>query len=155
MTENFANIGEPIPVEFECDLDDGLLPYPNATLGKVRVSLSVTFVKPEVHAEGTIAFTIRGYCDRCLAEIERKVLLPFDQVFYKDVVEDGYVYSGSKLDATKAVCDEIALSMPISLLCKQDCKGLCPKCGANLNETQCDCDTTRENAFAALKNLKF
>ena len=157
LTDNFAQVGEPIEYSCVCDLDDGLLPYPNASLAKTEVRLNVTFVKPNVQAEGTIVCLIKGFCDRCLKETVRSVELPFNQTFYKDSTpdEDGYVYSGSRLDATKAVCDEIVVSLPMSFLCKPDCKGLCPKCGVDLNERQCDCDTDRENVFAALKNLKF
>lgn len=157
LTDNFAHVGEPIDYLFVCKLDDGLLPYPNARLSKVEAHLTVTFTNPNVLAEGMLNCYVDGYCDRCLAEVSRRIDLPFSQIFYKDVAieEDGYVYNGSKLDATKAVCDEIALSVPSGLLCKEDCKGLCPKCGTNLNERQCSCDTTRDNALAALKNLKF
>ena len=143
LTDNFAHVGESIDYLFVCKLDDGLLPYPNARLSKVEAHLTVTFTNPNVLAEGTLNCYVDGYCDRCLAEVSRRI------------EEDGYVYNGSKLDATKAVCDEIALSVPSGLLCKEDCKGLCPKCGTNLNERQCSCDTTRDNALAALKNLKF
>ena len=157
LTDNFANVGEPIRYSAECKLDDSLLPYPNARLVKVVADLVVTFTKPNVQVVGDITCVIEGFCDKCLDEISTKIVLPFNQIFYKDSSdeEDTYVYSDSRLDATKAVCDEIVLSLPSSLLCKQDCKGLCPKCGVNLNEQQCDCDTSRENAFSVLKNIKF
>ncbi len=157
LTENFAHVGEPICFDFQCKLDDGLLPYPDAKIVKADVHFEVTFVNPDILVKGKISCHIEGFCDRCLALIKRQIDLPFCQTFYKDSAEeeDGYVYSGSRLDATKAVCDEVVLSVPVSLLCKEDCKGLCPKCGTNLNERQCECDLSRENAFAALKNLKF
>ncbi len=156
LTENFAAIGEPIDFSFKCNLDDSLLPYPNAKFVQAEVQLAVTFLKPNLLVKGNIICHIKGFCDRCLADISRKFDIPFDQIFYKDSAddEDGYVYSGSRLDVTKAICDEIVLSLPTALLCKPDCKGLCPKCGANLNVEQCNCDTSRENVFVALKNLK-
>ena len=147
------------PVEFvkECELDSNLLPYPNAKLAKVELQLSAQFDKPNVHVFGQIVCHIDGYCDKCLERVCRAVALDFDQVFYKDSAEDvdAYVYTDSRLDVTKAVCDEISLSLPTSLLCKDDCKGLCSKCGVNLNEQQCDCDTSKQNPFSVLKNLKF
>ena len=157
LTDNFAHEGEAIEFCTEYKPTENLLPYPNAELSNVSVRLTATFTKPNVLLQGTLSCYIRGFCDRCLAEISRQTDLSFNQIFYKDVAddEDGYVYSGSKLDATKAICDEIVLSLPIAFLCKEDCKGLCPKCGTNLNDGQCDCDVSRENAFAALKNLKF
>ena len=157
LTENFANIGSSVPFSADCKLSSDLLPYPNATLAKVSLELEVTFVKPNVRVVGEIVCYIDGFCDKCLSEVSAQIVLPFDQIFFKDSSddEDNYVYTDSRLDLTKAICDEIVLSLPSSLLCKDDCKGLCPKCGANLNEQQCDCDTSRENAFSALKNLKF
>ena len=157
LTDNFANVGSAISVALDCKLDSDLLPYPNAVLSKVSLELEVTFVKPNVAVKGMIVCHVDGFCDKCLGEVSTQILLPFDQIFFKDSAdeEDAYVYTGSRLDLTKAICDEIVLSLPSSLLCKRDCKGLCPKCGVNLNEQQCDCDISRENAFSVLKNIKF
>ena len=158
LTESFANAGSSVAFQREVHLSDDLLPYPNAKLDKVILDFDVTFVKPDVTIEGTITCVVDGYCDRCLRSVASSISFPIQQTFYLEGTEDefaDYVYSGSKLDATKAVCDEILLSLPSSLLCEQECKGLCPKCGVNLNEQQCDCDTTRENPFSVLKDLKF
>ena len=157
LTENFANVGSSIHFVKDCKLDSDLLPYPNATLEKVSLELDVTFVKPNVAVVGEIVCFVHGFCDKCMSEVSTQISLPFNQIFFKDSSddEDGYVYTDSRLDLTKAICDEIVLSVPSGLMCKQDCKGLCPKCGVNLNEQQCDCATSRENAFSVLKNLKF
>ena len=157
LTQNLANVGKSIAFKSEVQLDDSLLPYPNAKFNKVTVDFDVTFVKPNVSVVGSIVCVVEGYCDKCLLNIVKSIELPFNQTFYKDGTagEDDYVYCDSKLDATKAVCDEIVLSLPSGFVCKDDCKGLCPKCGANLNEQQCDCDVTRDNAFSVLKDLKF
>ena len=156
LTEVFAT-GGPVQYFVECKLDSNLLPYPNAELTKVELELAAQFHKPNVHVSGEIICHVDGFCDKCLNKTSRKVTLDFDQIFYKDSAdeEDAYVYTDSMLDITKAISDEIALSLPTSWLCKPDCKGLCPKCGVNLNEQQCDCDVTRENAFSVLKNIKF
>lgn len=157
LTENLSRVGDSIDFECECQLGDWLLPYPNAKLIKTVVKLAVTYLKPNIRAEGLIVCCVQGFCDRCLADVYQQFELPFCQTFYKNSAqdEDSYVYFGSKLDATKAVCDEIVLGLPVNLLCKADCKGLCPKCGSNLNNQPCNCDTSRENVFSVLKNLKF
>lgn len=156
LTENMAQVGKSLPFTGEYQLDSSLLPYPNAKLVKVVVRFDVTFTNPNVEVEGTIACLVKGLCDRCLEEITASYKLPFSQIFFKDVAEDDeYIYSASLLNATKAVSDEIALSMPSLFLCKKDCKGLCSKCGTNLNKQTCSCDTVKENAFSILKNLKF
>lgn len=157
LTENIANVGQTLSFTGEFMLPNELLPYPNALLVKVATDFDVTFTNPNVNVSGIIACFVRGNCDRCLRDIDVKINIPFNQTFYKDEAEedDQYVYTSSLLDVTQAVSDEIVLSLPMSLLCKEDCKGLCPKCGCDLNERQCDCDTSRENPFSVLKNLKF
>ena len=156
LTEVLAS-GQSVQYKVECKLDSSLLPYPDAQLNKVELDLTAQFDKPNVRVFGQIVCHIDGFCDKCLAPVCKAVTLDFDQIFYKDSSDevDAYVYTDSKLDVTKAISDEIALSLPTAWLCKEDCKGLCPKCGVNLNEQQCDCDTSRPNAFSALKNLKF
>ncbi|MEG1706531.1 MAG: DUF177 domain-containing protein, partial [Clostridia bacterium] len=69
--------------------------------------------------------------------------------------EECYLLEGTKLNIQKAVEDEIVLALPISILCQENCKGLCPKCGINLNKSTCSCDTAKGNAFSVLKNIKF
>ena len=156
ITKSLANAGVSQPFCGDFVLDGNLLPYPNATLDKVSVKFDVTFVKPNVEVAGTITCVIDGSCDRCSGQVHKQIVLPFATTFVKDEADDGqYAYTGSKLDATKAVEDEIIVSLPTLLLCKEDCKGLCPKCGTNLNTSQCDCNLQKENVFSQLKNLKF
>ncbi|MCM1194917.1 MAG: DUF177 domain-containing protein [Corallococcus sp.] len=157
LTENIAHAGSELHFEGEYSLPDDLLPYPNSALDKVAFEATVTFTNPNVLIDGAITCFVSGFCDRCLERVTTQIELPFKQIFFKDsgLESDDYVYFNSLLDATKAVSDEIVLSMPISLLCKDDCKGLCPKCGRNLNNGTCDCDSSKENPFSILKNLKF
>lgn len=155
LTESLANVGEEIPFCGDFFMPDELLRYPNAHLNKVSVNFSVAFVKPNVIVKGTVLCDISGMCDRCLDDVHKTFSLSFEQTFFKDVAqEDGYSYNGSKLDATKAVEDEIVLSLPTLLLCKPDCKGLCPTCGVNRNSEQCSCDSYKDNVFSVLKNLQ-
>ena len=154
LTKPLANVGVETAFSGEFVPTESLLPYPQAELTKVEVHFSVTFLKPDVAVKGEIVCHVVGNCDRCLTDVDTHIVLPFEQVFFKDKAED-YCYEGSKLDATKAVQDEIVLSLPTLLLCSADCKGLCPKCGVNKNTTQCDCDTHKDNPFSQLLNLKF
>lgn len=157
LTKSLANCGKKIPFRGDFLLGgEKLLPYPDAILQKVSLNFLVTYLNPSVNVCGTISCFVNGHCDRCCDEISKQFELAFDQTFSKDKAEeDRYAYFGSKLDVTKAVKDEIVLQMPTLLLCKPDCKGLCPKCGVNRNSTECDCDTERKNVFSELKNLKF
>ena len=155
LTKSLANVGESVAFCGEFLPSENLLPYPQAQLVSVAVDFSVTFVKPDVLVQGEISCHVVGKCDRCLTDVDTHVVLPFEQTFFKDKLEDGYTFEGSKLDATKAVQDEIVLSLPTLLLCSPECKGLCPNCGVNKNTTECDCDTRKDSPFSQLLNLKF
>ena len=86
-------------------------------------------------------------CDRCLAAATEKLSSDFAEEFDKSAVIDDLI------DVTELLRDEMLLSRPMKNLCKADCKGLCPVCGANLNDGDCGCDRAVVNPkFAALKN---
>ncbi len=87
--------------------------------------------------EGEIFFTLKGSCTRCLEQAEREYVIPFCEVCGE---EDGYPVSCDKIDLGKIVDDAIIMNMPVKFLCKDDCKGICPDCGVNLNDAACKCE---------------
>jgi len=94
-------------------------------------------------------------CDRCLKEFKYTVEFSFTE-YYKESPDDTqYKYSGETIELGDMLTDNIILNLPTKLLCEQDCKGLCPKCGANLNEGQCGCESEPDesNPFYGLKDL--
>lgn len=86
--------------------------------------------------EGEVVFTVKGACTRCLAETEKTFSADFNEVFG----EDGYRIVNGKIDLSKMVDDIIIMNTPVAFLCKDDCKGLCPTCGKNLNDGECKCN---------------
>ena len=82
------------------------------------------------------------------------MLSPADKV--KDVDDvDHETYRGDEVDLDDYLRGLIAVSLPVKVVCGEDCKGLCPKCGANLNRETCDCEKQWEDPrFAVLKKLK-
>lgn len=89
-------------------------------------------------------------CDRCLESVEVSfdidvdLVLEFDENGKLKATEDDYdelcYVNGYDLDVDKMVCEEIMIGFPMKVLCKEDCKGLCPNCGTNLNRHECGCD---------------
>ncbi|MEM7816404.1 MAG: DUF177 domain-containing protein [Candidatus Aenigmatarchaeota archaeon] len=71
-------------------------------------------------------------CSRCLEEVGQIVLQDFK--FFYEVKE-----LGDYLDMDEKIREEILLDFPMKVLCREDCKGLCPKCGLNLNFYECNC----------------
>jgi len=100
--------------------------------------------------EGMVHFV----CDRCLKA--------FDQVLSGDVTReisdvDGFdvewlVIRDGLIDLVEALTDDILINLPIQLVCDEDCKGLCPSCGINLNQDVCSCD--QEKIDPRLEGLK-
>ena len=102
--------------------------------------------------QGETDVTISVPCDRCLASVSvclhlvieknLKVSEDADAVKDDDSLEQLEYMNGCQLDADRLVYGEILLAWPAKVLCAKDCKGICAKCGANLNETDCSCDWT-------------
>lgn len=88
-------------------------------------------------------------CDRCLTQATENQIHEFEEEFDKSEAVDDL------LDVTELLRDVLLANQPMKNLCKADCKGLCPKCGANLNDGDCGCDKfIVDPRFAALESLK-
>ena len=108
---------------------------------------------------GTVTTCLHGVCDRCAADFTRDVEIPIDVVLVTELAneenEDEWVFP---LEADAADLDEIVrtvfvLNMDSKMLCKPDCKGLCCRCGKNLNDGECTCQKEIDPRFAALRQL--
>lgn len=111
-------------------------------------------------AKGKIEAAIKTNCFKCGEEVRVNLEIDFDEEFHSDENEDFYVLNGSQIDLSQMIIDKILLNFPANILCKKDCKGLCAKCGANLNKEKCECDNELDlsdpaNPFSILKKLKF
>lgn len=115
-----------------------------------RFSIHISKVgENNILAKGSGELTIRGPCDRCLEEFETEIEVP-EICHYIEGVENEFV------DLTAEVREDILLALPLRLTCRDDCRGLCPNCGGNLNQGDCRCqrETAGEaNPWAALDGL--
>lgn len=88
-------------------------------------------------------YRLRHKCDRCLIEFERYYAVSCDAVVVKSLSsednDDYIVVGGNELDLDEHIISDLILHFPSKVLCKEDCKGLCQFCGADLNETICSC----------------
>lgn len=95
-------------------------------------------------------------CDRCLAEKSVREVYPFAEEFRRagcgETDAEATVFEGDVIDLAPLVRDTILAAQPIRNLCRPDCMGLCPKCGADLNRGDCGCD--REVLDIRLEALK-
>ena len=108
---------------------------------------------------GSIRTTIHGICDRCASPFDRDVHLPIDVVLVTEMAneenEDEWVFplEGDSADLDDIVRTVFVLNLDSKLLCKEDCAGLCHRCGKNLNDGPCNCQKELDPRFAALKQL--
>lgn len=99
--------------------------------------------------EGEFQVKAQIPCDRCLTEVDVPIPVSFSkEVDMKqsaegriDDLDETDFINGYNLDTDKLVYGELLVNWPMKTLCKPDCKGICRKCGKNLNEGPCDCDT--------------
>ena len=151
--------GQSIPFSVSVDLSDlcyGVsypVSEPVLAQGTVRNTAGVLMM------EGQVRTTIHGICDRCAGSFDREVTFPIDVVLVTELAneenEDEWVFplEGDSADLDDIVRTVFVLNLDSKLLCKEDCKGLCPKCGKNLNDGPCNCQKELDPRFAALKQL--
>ena len=126
---------------FEYTPENQLLDMPNGELlTPVKISGEITLTdRHSAYVEGEITFTLEGECTRCLKQTSKKY-----SAFFAEQLEqgsdEGYPLVNDKIDLSKIVEDAILINMPVSFLCKEDCKGMCFNCGANLNDEKCKCN---------------
>ncbi len=92
----------------------------------------------DAFVECDVTFKVKGSCTRCLAETEREYEAEIRELCEENG-EDGYPVIHDRIDLSKMVDDAVLMNLPVSFLCKEDCLGLCNKCGANLNDGECKC----------------
>ena len=115
--------------------------------------------KAKVEGSAEIKFDTR--CDRCLEEVPTMLKLTFDRVVTspgtvtEDEEDDELSFmEGYQLDVEAFVYHEILLNWPAKILCTEECKGVCPVCGQNLNKKECGCDTfVPDPRMAAIKDI--
>ena len=111
----------------DLDLDIGVMHFPSVLRLKIEVWKSGHDLTVDAHVEGEREFT----CSLCLED--------FNNLFEKDFTLHYDIKGLDSVTIDPEVRDEIILDHPIRILCRADCRGLCPLCGTNLNDGRCDC----------------
>ncbi|HEY8459643.1 MAG TPA: DUF177 domain-containing protein [Blastocatellia bacterium] len=120
----------------------------------------------DIRLRGEIKAGISAPCDRCLSEVEIPARIPFDlfyapvepgapgerELFERDL--DFGSYENDQIDLDELVLEQLELSLPSRVLCREECRGLCPQCGADLNIEQCECKPQIDPRWRALADLK-
>ena len=160
-----------VPAEALCPPDTAPLP-----LREVAVHGELTPLIGQYLFQGSVEAVFHSACDRCLEEATLPVSVPVVWTF-EEVADSGprgeealeleeveahgvYTFDGITVDLTRPVWNEAVLALPSKFVCREDCRGLCPVCGANRNNEACACEPapTEEtpagnSGFAGLKNM--
>lgn len=159
-------------VEYSEQLSEDILKGTNANFSApCSVTGKYVVLDSVVYVDAILKTVIDYPCDKCLALSSMVIETEMTASYYREdrQVTEGeeligdFPYKGFAIDLSSAVYQEMLLSIPSRLLCKKDCRGLCPICGVNLNINDCGCNIdSREqqleqarNPFAQLKNLNF
>jgi uncharacterized protein len=122
--------------------------------GPMQVTSEVRGTVDGVIAKFAVQAPARFVCVRCLTEWSGEIDTEGTQHFTGIPDEDGYAIEDRQIDLSGPATDELALSMPAVPVCREDCKGLCPICGTDLNVAPCDGHGDESDSpFAVLKDL--
>ena len=137
-------------------------------LDEIHLTCNVRKLQQTVLLNGALDTVIHLSCSRCLETAVLPVSTPFRYTLVpatpeesreeielsEEDLEYGY-YEGEIVDCDPLIYEQIVLQIPIKVLCKEDCRGLCPDCGANLNLGACNCPSGRiDERLTVLKKLK-
>lgn len=150
MDLNFAQVSknEGIEQEFSFNYDCvGMIMEFNREELKICTPLIVTgkmiSYEEKINVSLDITTEVERICSRCLENYQEKLVIENSFVFvnqyYKDEEEEYITYSNDSYDMTELVMDEVASQIAMKPLCSESCKGLCPVCGMNKNNTDCRC----------------
>ena len=144
VEEALKEAGKSFPFSFECpdaelgDVDE--FPWKDAT---VAIDGTYGFDGNHIVVHGNIRVSGGYTCSRCLSPVlvDRNETLSEVYGTEAGLPEDVLPYNGEYIDLTETIRETLILSEPMRVLCRPDCKGLCPQCGANLNDGPCSCPT--------------
>ena len=166
------------PLEFDLALDPGAINYgeeltqkgPLAVQGRAEVieeHRGPRDIVSDIRLRGGYQGRVEVPCARCLTPVEIPVEGQFDLIFRPlgadqgaperaistSETEIGYYQNGG-LALEDVLREQVLLSLPVRTLCRQDCKGLCPHCGRDLNSESCTCEAASSDPrWSALSNL--
>lgn len=142
--------------------------------GGLALSLNAVKAGATVHVTGTLSGTAHRQCVRCLKEYDDALWIPVVGEYHsdtdlkskpagrespeqsgEDTDDDVYAYTGEEIELGGMLREHVILAAPMQPLCHEDCRGLCPVCGQDLNVRRCECrDEQIQSPFAVLKQLR-
>jgi uncharacterized protein len=149
--------GASLPFEFTLDLTQEEFFGERPITQPVRVTGSVRNVADVLMLEGQVSSVLDYTCDRCMSRFSREKTVEL-QFLLAEAIEgedDGEIVllDDGEIDVGDLAYTAFVLDMDTKHLCSEDCKGLCPGCGVNLNQEPCRCKKQPDPRWAALEQL--
>ena len=143
-------------VPFSCDLETEGLDFPSvlAYQGKPHAEGRVYNEAGILRLEGMLRAEMRCVCDRCGEEFDSVKETVLDAVIVEENTGDDpdlFLLENDEIDLDEVLSTCFILDMETKFLCREDCKGLCPSCGKNLNLGPCTCRKSIDPRFAVLE----
>ena len=139
--------------DFSKEEFDGVFPFTTPVLLKGEILNKAGIVSLDATAE----FELHAVCDRCAEPFSKSFCVPVSHILVSELNNEDndefIVVPSMELDIEKLTLEDIYLYLPSKLLCKDDCKGVCPSCGVNLNNGSCGCKKAVDPRFEALLSL--
>ena len=153
----FNNEGMVKEFSFELDLSSQELSGTKPFVAPVRVSGSAGNYTGIVELRAKAVFELETSCDRCA----KPITLPQETEIFHTLVthlndetnDELLLVNELRYDLDPLITEDIFLDLPSKLLCSEDCKGVCPRCGKDLNQGSCSCEKEVDPRLAALKQL--
>ena len=147
----------------------GVASHISALQRPVHSELQVSLLGEQIRVEGVLEADVELTCSRCLKTFESSIEKKFELDYRPDPIleEEGEEFSltysdldigfyrDQQLDVSALISEQVVLEIPMKPVCREECKGLCDQCGADLNEEGCDCQPRSvDPRLAVLAELK-
>jgi uncharacterized protein len=127
------------------------------TGSQVDVALTLEALTDGIVVHGTLGAQWGFECRRCLKALTGRAEVEVQELYQAVISDpDAYPITGEQLDLLEMARENVLLAVPLAPLCRADCPGLCPQCGADLQVDRCSCTRAeRDDRWAALDSLNF
>ncbi len=134
-------------------------------IAPLKIDASAELQGAEVRIRGKLQTRVGASCDRCLGRVEIPIQREFDLYYRpmdsiareeeieipKEELDVGF-FSGAGIELAEVATEQVILALPMKILCRADCRGLCPRCGAKRNREECRCPPPADDSpFSASK----
>lgn len=158
VTKALKNPGQAYPFQAALTLPEMEVLSDPVRFNNINVEGEFLCTGERISMKATVEGQVLSRCAKCLEPVQLPIKAEIDALFARQPDPedpDQYSFEASTLELTDAVKDALLLELPMRFLCSEDCKGLCPHCGVNLNRGSCTCQEGGEvtNPFSALKAI--